>query len=280
MDPNRRYHVNCWPSSACPSGAAVSPGGTCPRRRYTCIHATAPARCMRCAPRAGAERSRGCRSSLVSAPLLTVSGKRTTPWRPLPGGQAQGFAHASGQVASDICPLCPRLRPRLAGSLAFTCTSVRAAAGDRMNQAIPSSRASLAREHTSVRIHTYKYSHELRIMAQIHSMCSPAERSVLVERGWQRSNLPEEVCAMPANPSSLRMKKLAAGLSVAISLIGVEAHAFASVIQVTSCADDNTSGALRQVVAKAASGDVVDLSRLSCGNNEIFLTRGEIVIAA
>lgn len=85
---------------------------------------------------------------------------------------------------------------------------------------------------------------------------------------------------MTVNTSNLRMKKLAAGLSVAISLIGVQAHAFAGVIAVTSCADDNTRGTLRKVVAKAMKGDKIDLSRVACANNMITLTQGEVAIAS
>jgi hypothetical protein len=85
---------------------------------------------------------------------------------------------------------------------------------------------------------------------------------------------------MSVNTSNLRMKKLAAGLSVAISLIGVQTHAFAGVTTaVTSCADDNTRGTLRKVIGNAASGDQIDLSRLACANNTITLTQGEVVIA-
>ena len=84
---------------------------------------------------------------------------------------------------------------------------------------------------------------------------------------------------MSVKTSNPRIKKLAAGLSVAISLIGVQAHAFAGVTAVTSCADDNTRGTLRKVIGNAASGDQIDLSQLSCANNMITLTQGELVIA-
>ncbi len=84
---------------------------------------------------------------------------------------------------------------------------------------------------------------------------------------------------MSVNTPNLRMKKLAAGLSVAIALIGVQAHAFASVTAVTSCADDNTRGTLRNVIGHAVSGAQVDLGGLVCANNMITLTQGEVVIA-
>ena len=89
---------------------------------------------------------------------------------------------------------------------------------------------------------------------------------------------------MSVNTSNPRMKKLAAGLSVAISLIGVQAQTFAKGINVapfltvTSCADDKSSGTLRQVIAGAISGDQIDLSGLSCAKNQITLTQGEIAI--
>jgi hypothetical protein len=90
---------------------------------------------------------------------------------------------------------------------------------------------------------------------------------------------------MTVNTSNLNMNKLAAGLSLAIALIGVGSHAaargvrVANIAAVTSCADDNSPGTLRQVVANATSGAQIDLSGLSCTNNEITLTQGEIVIA-
>jgi hypothetical protein len=89
---------------------------------------------------------------------------------------------------------------------------------------------------------------------------------------------------MSVKTSNPRIKKLAAGLSLAISLIGVQAHVFAKGATVTnpgvvsSCADDNSSGTLRQVIAGTLSGDQIDLSGLSCANNKILLTQGEIVI--
>ena len=83
---------------------------------------------------------------------------------------------------------------------------------------------------------------------------------------------------MSAKACNLRTKKLAAGLSAAFALIGVQAHAFASVVAVTSCSDDNSAGTLRQVAAGASSGDEIDLSHLSCKQGTITLTQGEIVI--
>ena len=83
---------------------------------------------------------------------------------------------------------------------------------------------------------------------------------------------------MSVNTYNLRMKRLAAGLSVAIGLIGVQAHAFAGVTAVTSCADDGSSGTLRLATAGASSGDRIDLSGLSCAGNTIALIQGELVI--
>lgn len=85
---------------------------------------------------------------------------------------------------------------------------------------------------------------------------------------------------MSARASNLRLKRLAAGLSAAVALIGMQSHAFAFGIDlVTSCADDGAPGTLRQVVANAASGDHVDMSTLLCLGSTITLTQGEIAIA-
>ncbi|MCC6595333.1 MAG: hypothetical protein IT477_02355 [Rhodanobacteraceae bacterium] len=47
-----------------------------------------------------------------------------------------------------------------------------------------------------------------------------------------------------------------------------------AILPVTHCADDGSSGSLREVVATAASGDTVDLSALTCSS--ITLTQGAI----
>ena len=73
-------------------------------------------------------------------------------------------------------------------------------------------------------------------------------------------------------------KRLAAAMSAALGLIGLQAHAMAAVLPVTSCADDNSSGTLRQVAASAAHGDQIDLSGLSCVDSTVTLTQGEIVL--
>ena len=51
-------------------------------------------------------------------------------------------------------------------------------------------------------------------------------------------------------------------------------HPLGNLLPVTSCADDGTPGTLREVIAGAGEGDVVDLSALTCGT--ITLTRGII----
>jgi hypothetical protein len=77
----------------------------------------------------------------------------------------------------------------------------------------------------------------------------------------------------------LHLKRLAAALAATLALTGAETRAFASSIDaVTSCADDNSPGTLRTVVAAAASGDQIDLSGLSCVDSKITLTQGEILI--
>ncbi|HVZ23621.1 MAG TPA: choice-of-anchor Q domain-containing protein, partial [Vicinamibacterales bacterium] len=50
----------------------------------------------------------------------------------------------------------------------------------------------------------------------------------------------------------------------------------ATTLPVTSCADDGSDGTLRAVVASAATGDIVDMSQLTCGT--ITLTTGQINI--
>lgn len=54
----------------------------------------------------------------------------------------------------------------------------------------------------------------------------------------------------------------------------VHSHLPTQTLPVTSCADDNGAGTLRSVVAGAASGDLVDLSALTCST--ITLTQGAI----
>lgn len=89
---------------------------------------------------------------------------------------------------------------------------------------------------------------------------------------------------------SLRRAQLAAGLLLALALPVCDTLAAAAVRlpvhrsptgaatrSVTSCADDGSAGTLRSVVASAASGDIVDLSQLTCST--ITLTQGEIAIA-
>lgn len=78
--------------------------------------------------------------------------------------------------------------------------------------------------------------------------------------------------------NNLRLRNLTAGLATAFALLGMGTHAFASVLPVTSCADDSSVGTLRSVVAGAASGDQIDLSGLSCTDSTITLTQGEILI--
>ena len=51
-------------------------------------------------------------------------------------------------------------------------------------------------------------------------------------------------------------------------------HRVANALPVTSCADDNSAGTLRAVLAGAADGDTVDLSALTCGT--ITLTLGAV----
>jgi len=84
---------------------------------------------------------------------------------------------------------------------------------------------------------------------------------------------------MSMNTRTLRLVRITAGLSASFALLGMGTHAFASVLPVTSCADDNTAGTLRNVAANAASGDQIDLSQLSCANSTITLVQGEVVVA-
>src|SRR5690349_1136411 len=71
-------------------------------------------------------------------------------------------------------------------------------------------------------------------------------------------------------------KRLTAAMAVALGLLGLQAHAHAAVLPVTSCADDGSAGTLRQVAATAVTGDTIDLSGLSCSS--ITLSAGEIAI--
>ena len=72
-----------------------------------------------------------------------------------------------------------------------------------------------------------------------------------------------------------RLHQLAASLSAALALCGMDTSAQAATRLVGTCADTGT-GSLRQVVGVAASGDTVDLSGLTCST--ITLTSGEIVM--
>lgn len=73
-------------------------------------------------------------------------------------------------------------------------------------------------------------------------------------------------------------KHLVAAMSAAFGLLGLQTFAHAALLPVTSCADDNSSGTLRQVAASASHGDQIDLSALSCASSTITLTQGEIVV--
>jgi hypothetical protein len=80
------------------------------------------------------------------------------------------------------------------------------------------------------------------------------------------------------NTSNLRSTKLSRSVTAALMLMGLSANALASTMTVTSCADDDSGGTLRQVAAAAASGDTLDLSGLSCDGSTITLAEGEIVL--
>lgn len=84
---------------------------------------------------------------------------------------------------------------------------------------------------------------------------------------------------MSTNSRTKRLTKLATGLAAAFALVGMGSQAFAAVLPVTSCADDNSSGTLRSVAASALSGDTISLSGLVCLNGTITLTQGEVVLA-
>lgn len=83
---------------------------------------------------------------------------------------------------------------------------------------------------------------------------------------------------MSTHTRTMRLHKLAAGLSTIFALAGMGTEAFASVLPVTSCADDGSAGTLRAVAASAMTGDQIDLSQLSCVDSTISLTQGEVVI--
>lgn len=50
----------------------------------------------------------------------------------------------------------------------------------------------------------------------------------------------------------------------------------ATLLQVTSCADDASPGTLRNVVATAGSGDTVDLTQLTCGAITLLTSQIEV----
>ena len=73
-----------------------------------------------------------------------------------------------------------------------------------------------------------------------------------------------------------RLAALVAGVFVFATLCGHAGRAEAATVTVTNC-NDSGPGSLRNAVARAHSGDKVDLRRLSC---TIVLTRGAIEIGA
>jgi hypothetical protein len=84
----------------------------------------------------------------------------------------------------------------------------------------------------------------------------------------------------PSLHYALRMSQRAARNVLRVPAQGAfrsEPHADASILPVTSCADDGTAGTLRSVIAGAAEGDVIDLSALACGT--ITLTQGVIDVS-
>jgi len=91
---------------------------------------------------------------------------------------------------------------------------------------------------------------------------------------WQAEG---KVGAM-SNATRKQPKRLVAALAAALGMIGLQSGAFASVLSVTSCADDGSEGSLRQVAAQAIHGDTIDLSGLSCVSSTVTLTQGEIVL--
>ena len=71
-----------------------------------------------------------------------------------------------------------------------------------------------------------------------------------------------------------------AALMQALHAVGVKprpgAYAPAATTAVTSCADDNSSGSLRSIIAAAGEGDTIDLSALTC--SVVTLTQGAIPV--
>ena len=88
--------------------------------------------------------------------------------------------------------------------------------------------------------------------------------------------------AFHADTQGTRPLRMAAAARLGARAGGVSYHAHApkplggATIPVTSCADDNSGGTLREAVAIAADGDTVDLSALACST--ITLTQGAIAI--
>lgn len=68
----------------------------------------------------------------------------------------------------------------------------------------------------------------------------------------------------PSVPDSVRRKPLAACGAVLFSLTAPAA--FASSLIVGSCKDDGSSGTLRNVIAGATSGDIIDMTALNCSD--------------
>lgn len=75
--------------------------------------------------------------------------------------------------------------------------------------------------------------------------------------------------------NSFRLKQLAACLTAALGL-GAPLASQAITRNVISCADDLSVGTLRQVIAGASSGDLIEMSALTCST--ITLAHGEIPI--
>ncbi|GAA0715137.1 choice-of-anchor Q domain-containing protein [Dokdonella soli] len=75
----------------------------------------------------------------------------------------------------------------------------------------------------------------------------------------------------------LPVRQLAACLAAAFALGAPLSASATNIDKVTSCLDDLSPGTLRKVVASAATGDIVDLSSLSC--SKITLQSGEIAVA-
>jgi len=94
----------------------------------------------------------------------------------------------------------------------------------------------------------------------------------------QTSGFPAPNAAATATPHyTLRLAQRAARRTERLPADGRLRSAAAplgNVLPVTSCADDGSTGTLRDVIAGAGEGDVVDLSALTCGT--ITLTQGVI----